>query len=418
MIVIWGKRVRPAYAMKRSGGIAMCVMAWLTLPLPAVADERQDCEKLKGLASIEACTAVIEAGTYSAADLAIAHLNRGLENFARRAYDQAIADYSAAIALDAKNADVYNNRGNAYHAKRAYAKAVRDFDRAIALNPAHALAYNNRGIVYGDMGDYQRAIQDYDQAIAIHPAYASAYNNRGNIRAKQGDFRMAIQDYSQAIVLKPSYVGAYNNRAMAYGALGQYAEAADDFRQSMALRPNETAKAGLAALEARTAAKAVDMSFAPTSFRRMPNTDLAGALLDTLNVADLEACEAACAGNSYCRAYSFNMWNTLCFLKGDPAMRFLEPSTMSGLKSETYPPPISNAGISMVRFRNKSFPGEPVRESHEARFEDCEATCQISDTCVAFSFNRAEKACRMFEKPGAYVGDAGSDSGAKRQIIN
>lgn len=183
---------------------AMLLMAGIVLSAPAHADERFDCEKLKGDASIRACSAVIEAGTYDAADLATAYLNRGLEYFALRAYDQAIADYTAAIRLDAKKADVYNNRGNAYHVKRDYAKAIRDFNRAIALNPAHALAYNNRGIVYGDMGDYQRAIQDYDQAIAIHPAYASAYNNRGNIRAKQGDFRLAIQDYSQAIVLKPS----------------------------------------------------------------------------------------------------------------------------------------------------------------------------------------------------------------------
>lgn len=396
----------------------MLLMAWMALPGPARADERADCEKLNGEASITACTAVIEAGTYDTADLSTAYLNRGLEYFALRYYDQAIADYTASIALDAGKADVFNNRGNAYHAKRDYAKAIEDFDRAIKINPTHALAYNNRGIVYSDMGDFARAIRDYDQAIAIHPAYASAYNNRGNIRAKEGDFRLAVQDYSQAIVLKPDYVGAFNNRAMAYGALGRFAEAADDFRRSMALRPNDTAKAGLAALEARVAAKAVDMSAAPMSFRRMPNTDLAAPLLGAVAADSLEACEAACAGNGYCRAYSFNVWNARCFLKGDPTMRFLEPSTMSGLKSETYPPPISDAGISMVRFRNKSFPGEPVREKREARFEDCEAACQISDTCVAFSFVKTEKSCRMFEKPGAYASDAGADSGAKRQVAN
>lgn len=396
----------------------MLLMAWMVLPGSARADERSDCEKLNGEASIGACTAVIEAGTYNAADLSTAYLNRGLEYFALRNFDQAIADYTASIALDAGKADVFNNRGNAYHAKRDYALAIRDFDRAIEINPAHALAYNNRGIVYGDMGDLARAIRDYDQAIAIHPAYASAYNNRGNIHAKQGDFRLAVQDYSQAIVLKPSYVGAFNNRAMAYGALGRFAEAADDFRRSMALRPNDTATAGLAALEARIAAKATDTSIAAMSFRRMPNTDLTAALLDTVAADSLEACEAACAGNSYCRAYSFNTWNARCFLKGDPAMRFLEPSTMSGLKSETYPPPISDAGISMVRFRNKVFPGAPARESRETRFEDCEATCQISDTCVAFSFVKSEKSCRMFERPGAYASDAGADSGAKRQVVN
>ena len=97
--------MRPIYAVQRSRFIAIGAMAWLALPHAAAADERQDCEKLKGLASIEACTAVIEAGTYGADDLAVAYLNRGLENFARRDYDQAVADYSAAVALDGRNAD-------------------------------------------------------------------------------------------------------------------------------------------------------------------------------------------------------------------------------------------------------------------------------------------------------------------------
>ena len=72
----------------------------------------------------------------------------------------------------------------------------------------------------------------------------------------------------------------------------------------------------------------------------------------------------------------------------------------------------------MLRFRNKVFPGEPARSVPENRFEDCEASCEVSDACVAFSFVKAESMCKMFERAGEYMSDDGVDSGAKRQVVN
>ena len=383
-----------------------------------LADDRYDCEKLKGEPSISACTRVIEAGTYSAAVMAIAYLNRGLEYFDKGYYDQAIDDYSASIALNPKNADVYNNRGNAYHAKRDYDRAIGDFDQAIAIDPAHALAYNNRAIAYGTKGEFDRAIEDYSQAIALNPAYAGAYSNRGNIFFKNGQFDRALADFDQAIVINPKSALFYRNRAKAYQELRLYERAIADYQRSLDLRPSENAEAGLKVAQVLLAEKSKKEPAPEMAFRRMPNTDLAGSLISTISTGNLEECETACAGNSACRAYSFNMWNSLCFLKQDPTLRLLEPSTMSGLKSETYPPPISDMAIAMVRFRNKLFSGEPTREVPQDRFEDCEASCRDSDICIAFSFMKTDSICRIFDQAGEYSSDDGADSGAKRQAVN
>jgi lipoprotein NlpI len=383
-----------------------------------LADERYDCEKLKGEPSISACTRVIEAGSYSASVMAIAYLNRGLEYFDIGYYDQAISDYSASIALNPKNADVFNNRGNAYHAKRDYDRAIGDFNQAIAIDPRHVLAYNNRAIAYGTKGELDRAIEDFSQAIALNPAYAGAYSNRGNIFFKNGEFDRALADFDQAIVINPKNALFYRNRARAYQELRLYDRAIADYQRSLDLKPSENAQAGLKVARVLLAEKSKPEPGPETSFRRMPNTDLAGPLLSKLGVADRDACENACAANGSCRAYSFNMWNSMCFLKGDPTERLLEPSTMSGLRDETYPPPISNAEISMVRFRHKLFPGDPFRQSSQDRFEDCEAVCRDSESCVAFSFIKTELACRMFDSAGEYSNDDSADSGAKRQAVN
>jgi tetratricopeptide (TPR) repeat protein len=399
----------------------LAVMALLALVMsaqPGHADDRLDCEKLKGEPSIRACTSLIEAGTNPAPVMAIAYLNRGLEYFDIGYYDQALSDYTASIALNPKNANVYNNRGNAYHAKRDYDRAIADFDQAIVLSPGLTLAYNNRAVAYAGKGDLDRAIEDYSQAIALDPAYAGAYGNRGNIFFKKGEYDRALADFDQAIVINPRSALFYRSRAKAYQELRLYDRAIADYRRSLELKPSEVAEASLKVAQVLLREKNKPEPEIETSFRRMPNTDLAGPLLSAESTNDLGACESMCASNGSCRAYSFNMWNAMCFLKGDPTLRLMEPSTMSGLKDETYPPPISDAEVSMIRFRHKLFPGDPIRQSSKDRFEDCEASCRDSDSCVAFSFIRTELACRMFGNAGEYSNDEQADSGAKRQALN
>lgn len=399
--------------------LTISLLAFLAMPAATGrADERYDCEKLKGEPSIRACTSLIEAGGNSAPVMAIAYLNRGLEYFGIGYYDQAISDYSASISLDPRNANVYNNRGNAYHAKRDYDRAIADFDQAIVLSPGLTLAYNNRAVAYAGKGDLDRAIEDYSQAIALDPAYAGAYGNRGNVFFKKGEYDRALADFDQAIVINPRSALFYRSRAKAYQELRLYDRAIADYRRSLELRPSETAAAGLKVAQVLLREQSKPEPQVEMSFRRMPNTDLSGPLLDAQSTGDLASCESACAGNGSCRAYSFNMWNAMCFLKGDPTLRLMEPSTMSGLKDDTYPPPISDATVAMIRFRHKLFPGDPFRQSSQDRFEDCEASCRDSDSCVAFSFIKTELACRMFDNAGEYSNDEQADSGAKRQTVN
>ncbi|MGE0240989.1 MAG: tetratricopeptide repeat protein [Parvibaculaceae bacterium] len=398
------------------------ITLFVALAGAARADDRHDCERLKGEASLRACSAVIEAGTYDIATLAVAYLNRGLEYFDKGYYDQAISDYSASVALDPKNADVYNNRGTAYQAKRDYARALGDFDTAIALDPRHAIAYNNRGIAHANRGEFDLAIASYDEAIGLDLYYAGAYNNRGYAYARKGEYERAVEDFGRAITLNPQDALAYRNRARVHQNQGQYELAVADYRRALELRPSESAAQGLKVSEALLVAKAKEIEEGaepePASFRQMPNTDLTGALIGKVEGQSLDQCEQACGKDQACAAYSFNMWNSVCFLKSEATLRFLDPSTTSGLKSETYPPPISDAMMAMLRFRNKAFPGQPARSLPENRFEDCEASCEASDACVAFSFVKADAMCRLFEQAGEYTSEEGVDSGAKRQVVN
>jgi tetratricopeptide (TPR) repeat protein len=59
-------------------------------------------------------------------------------------YNQAIADYSSAIARNLKHAFVFTGRGNAKYVIKYYDHAIADFNSAIALDPNHAAAWAGR----------------------------------------------------------------------------------------------------------------------------------------------------------------------------------------------------------------------------------------------------------------------------------
>ena len=106
-----------------------------------------------------------------------AHLDHGGDCLDKGKYDDAIADYTKAIALDPNCARAYNDRGVAYYRKGAFDRAIADFDKAIALNRNYALAYFNRGVVYYEKGNKEQTIVDYRKALEINPSDQLTKNN-------------------------------------------------------------------------------------------------------------------------------------------------------------------------------------------------------------------------------------------------
>ena len=68
----------------------------------------------------------------------------------------------------------YDNRGNAYYKMGEFDRAIADFSAAIALNPNDAIAHYNRGNAYENKGDREQAIVDYRKALEINPSDQNA----------------------------------------------------------------------------------------------------------------------------------------------------------------------------------------------------------------------------------------------------
>ena len=185
-------------------------------------------------------SAIEDAAPVSAENARLANdaFNRGNAHVKQGDYDQAVAEYTAAIETDPQNAYAYYIiRGYAYGAQGNYHLAIADYTAAIGLNSQIADAYMLRGLVYGVQGGYDQAIADYTAAIDMGTQDAQAYYNRGIAYAKQGEYDQAIADYTAAIGLNPQFAESYMLRGLAYGVQGKYDQAVADNTAAIGLNP-------------------------------------------------------------------------------------------------------------------------------------------------------------------------------------
>ena len=84
---------------------------------------------------INGCTAVVQFGSSTEKNMALASSNRGDAYRSTGEYDRAIEDFDRAIQLDPSNALAHSNRGFAHFFKAEFSGAAADFLRSFELQP-------------------------------------------------------------------------------------------------------------------------------------------------------------------------------------------------------------------------------------------------------------------------------------------
>lgn len=198
------------------------------------------------------------------------YVERARNHETRSHYDKAVADYTKAIDLWAKDetasktdkAWAFYYRGVAKQRKilrdwqecdrmigasedckrtDVLASPLLDFEAAAALNPDIKELYVQMGAVQLDMGKTQNAIDSYTKAIALDPAYARAYSNRclAYTIVKMPD--LALADCNAAIRLDAGNAYAWANRGVIYSSKRgrkNRNQAISDLRQALKIEPN------------------------------------------------------------------------------------------------------------------------------------------------------------------------------------
>lgn len=150
-------------------------------------------------------------------------------------HQQAIEDYSKAIALSPKSPSAYHNRGNAYFRSGDYLRASEDYSKVIALDPKLATAYCSLGNAHFLLGENKRALEDYSKSIELEPKDASTHLCRGQANDQLGNYNQSIEDYSKAIELDPKHGVAHYKRGIAFAKLGNIKREIEDLKTAARL---------------------------------------------------------------------------------------------------------------------------------------------------------------------------------------
>ncbi len=179
----------------------------------------------------------------------------------REAYDEALADWKQAVALDSTVADYYHALADVqldYFQSRdaletmelaaerfperiptllklsefqlilkQYEASMRTIDRILRIDAQEPEAYFMFGLNFRELGDTARAINSFQQAVELNPDLTDAYLILGQLHAAIGS-ELAERYYDNAISVDP-------NDVVPITAKGDFLFSADDLEGALAL---------------------------------------------------------------------------------------------------------------------------------------------------------------------------------------
>jgi tetratricopeptide (TPR) repeat protein len=144
------------------------------------------------------------------------YIERGGALLDRARYDDAIADYTAAIALDPKQAVVYADRALAYIWKEDKAHARADIEAATALDPKEPTMLRAKGLLAEDEGKWQDAADAYTASLIKDSGNGFALGHRAIVLAELKRDDEALTDAAAALESQPGWYGLRRIRATIY----------------------------------------------------------------------------------------------------------------------------------------------------------------------------------------------------------
>jgi len=135
-----------------------------------------------------------------------AHLGLGNVHFEERNWEEAIAEYKAALVSQPEFPEATSNLAGAYLNlgvelldQKRVDEAIEMWQESIRLDSENASAHYNLGVAYTQQGNFDSAIAAYQQALDIDPDHAEARSNLAIAHFNRGVTRMNVDDKAGAI---------------------------------------------------------------------------------------------------------------------------------------------------------------------------------------------------------------------------
>lgn len=161
-------------------------------------------------------------------------------------YDDSIASFNKALAINPKCQDCYYNIGYAYSQKKEYDKAEESYKKAIEVKPDYAEAYNGLANIYNAQRKFDLAADASKKASEIGGSApgglaggsADSLYNQGVILWNAGKVADAKKQFEAAVAANPNHAESHYQLGMVLVNEGNLAGAATEFNTYLKLAPD------------------------------------------------------------------------------------------------------------------------------------------------------------------------------------
>jgi len=136
-------------------------------------------------------------------DEAFEHYRRARDLQSRRLFDEAIMEFTEAIAIDRQYADAYVRRAEALIAAGFPNSALKDLSVALRLDDHSVDACRLQARAFEALESYYRVVQSATEALHLDPGDASMYALRGRAYLEIKEPQLALADLEEAMRRSP-----------------------------------------------------------------------------------------------------------------------------------------------------------------------------------------------------------------------
>ncbi len=161
----------------------------------------------------------------------------GFEGSAARLLGE-VASIEGAVAEPKVSAGACFERGCRLDADPAtYQEAIAAYREALALDADFADAHCNLGAIFYNRGERDDARRHFERCMQLDPGHVEAHFNLANLLEEEGCNEMALHHYRTGLVADPFYPDLHINLALLYEKMEMRRHAGEHWRRYLQLEP-------------------------------------------------------------------------------------------------------------------------------------------------------------------------------------
>ena len=163
------------------------------------------------------------------------YANLGASYYKLDRYDDAVAQFQKALALDPDFPNLYGLLGSALFQRGDLEGAIGAYQKQIERTPDIAEFYYNLGLAYQRKEVLDEAVQAYQKVTELNNHAVNAFRNLGYIFLKRGELSDAVNALKRAVEIDTSSWEDRYNLGVAFYRQGRYEEAIEAYKKAITL---------------------------------------------------------------------------------------------------------------------------------------------------------------------------------------